>query len=1288
MSASVEQRAPMSASVVFPSLYDRSQGKTVLAVCVHCSSTSHEDLGLEFDNLSSSGVVVKTVREGSHAQSVLSPGDVILEINGVLCLGDSQNRAAEALSKATDSIRLVIARERESLLNSDLYHSEPLKQSEDALLERKSVDEPNARAAENLGSKLCEAQERCGLLQEELQAVNSQLVDSMMDYELVTSSHCELLNEVSYHTEEMEEVKSLVSEVKVTLIGMQDVVRLEEGRLGYLEKQNILLSSELQALKEAQRVLEDRREALESQVDIHTKKVEELRAELTLVRAENDQLILDLARRDRDYTEVRRRVEAAEKERELKLVSQLEENEKLTLKVRQQEDAASETKAVNCELQREKEILTAKLRSLQASLSSTEDNMRLLVKEKSILQIERQFLEKELNSCKVQLESEMIANENLSTELESYHSMEASQAKTVSRLQEEARQLRETRDALFAENTSLKDTCNVVEMQARANSISVVELQHRLEIFAQEKGILLAQLADMARASEGHLQELEETKTSLLLLQNESILQGGKSLTTQTPPVVPKEEGAQPAESISQAMDQGTAEVSVQLCLRSTETTPGHEDIGSGHEGVGLGHKEEVAVLQAQLQDLHRIIALQKETSEAERLVADKELRGVQLEAQWLRTELEEMRVRVCDVVAKFEETQSEAQRLRVELHDLKVELDSERMALGKKEVELQHALVAKEQAKCQVAEMRVRVERQCEEAAERAASLDDQREQYSLALQSLEAEKERSAKLVSNLKQLQGECDGLAAYERLYQQSQSNQTLLQDDLARGEGELQALREKLVAVESELDAENHVLRAQCMAKDEKVLLLNQRLQEVELLNDAECLQLKESMKQLQQEVKILQDDRKAWEDASALNQANLRQLEAILAITKEGKESAMRDNEETKVTNERLREMIAALQKELAEVQSANDRLSVVAEEHNTSAKEVEDLTAKLRDLELALAASKERRTQGTIDAQTVMVGGRLCEGCVIGASEEGSVDHLTTGDEVAPVLASAGESALHRLQLELEEVRREKEGALRDLEGARQKCVELEEEVSLLKKVTLALDKTEVHSHPRGNRRLSAGQAAEAQAKIEASQANMEVLRRLLETSEKKLKQSVRGVEGLLAEKAALEMNLNLAKRLLEEKEKGMEEQEKGREEQERELCRLATKLAGCEDYIRESQQRLAKEEQSHKETRKVLEGVMDAQRALQVSILTQEDQKKKEILNLKARIVELECGQAHVISPSGDKVKEEQRHARAGEEGSEALCEADQSEAWEVQSHRDHSGSVDNTQVAAVAS
>ena len=1295
----VEQRAPnafnltsTSPPAVVPSLYDCLQGKTVLAVCVHRPNTSH-DSGLEFDCPPLSGAVVKVVHEGSYAQSVLSPGDIVLEINGVLCLGYPQNRVAEVLSKATDSIRFVVARDSGSpLFSSDLYHSTPLKQSEgNALLERKSMDESNVQAAEALGSELCEAQERCGLLQEELQAVNSQLMDSMMDYELVTSNHCALLNEVSYHAEEMEEVKSLVAEVKVALIGMQDVVRQEEGRLGCLERQNGLLSSELQALKEAQRVLEAQKEALESQVDLHTKKVGELRAELTLVKAENDQLILDLARRDREHTDVRRRVEAAEKERELKLATQLEENEKLTLKLRQQEDAASETKAVNCELQREKEILTAKLRTLQASLLSTEDNVRLLAKEKSTLQAERQFLEKELNSCKVQLESEMVANENLTAELETSCSMEASQAMTASRLQEETRQLRETRDALLAENARLKDACDVVEMQAKANSTSAAELKHQLEFFEQEKGTLLAQLADMARASEDHLRELEETKTCLLVLQNESRLRDGRSMTqvasaggdglnegevsqtenkslilqpldSQTP-AAPEKEGSRPVESGSQAMDQGAAVASaVQLCLGSVEGTPGHKDIGSGRMEVGLGHGEEVALLQAQLRDLHRTEALQKEAREAERLVADRELEGVQSEAQRLRAELEEKQVQVRDSAVKLEETQSEAQRLRVELHDLKVELDLDRAALGKIEAELQRTMAAKEQAESQVAEVRVRLERQCEEAGQHAASVDDQREQCSLALHSLEAEKERSAKLVSALKQLQVEHDGLVAYERLYQQGQSDRTLLQEDLVRGEREVQALRDKLVAVESELGTENHALRAQCMAKDEKMLLLNQRLREAESLNDAEVLQLKENLRQLQQEVKTLQDDRKAWEDASALNQANLRQLEAVLAITKEGKESALRDQEETKLTNDRLQGVIAVLQEELAEVQSANDKLSIVAEEHETSAKEVVELTAKLGDLELALAASLERRTLGTVDAQTT------------------TADHRTTGDEVAP---TGDESASRRLQTELEEARREKERALRDLEGARQKCVDLEEEVSLLKKVTLQLDKVEVaDSRSHGNRRRSASQAAETQAKIETSQANMEVLRRLLETNEKKLRQSVREVEGLSAEKAALEMNLDVAKRSLEDKEKGMEELEK-------ELCRLATMLAGCEECVKESQQRLTKEEQSRKETQKLLDDVMDAQRALQTSIFTQEDQKKKEILSLKDRIVELEreCRQARaLITPREDEVKVEPSHARFGKDGSEAPCEAGQSQ--EATSHQDHNGGVDNTQVAAVAS
>ena len=1267
-----------STGAMVPSLYDCLQGKMALTICLQQPSTLL-NLGLEFDGLSSFGdscTAIKAVQEGSPAQGILLPGDVILEVNGMLCSGNLQSKAVGVLSKAAGSIQLVVAREKGAMFNSPLYQSTPVRYADDVdvpLTKGKCADDPRREpAVENLGSKLCEAQERCGLLQEELQAVNTQLVNSTMDYELVTSEHCELLNEVSYHTEEMEEVKSLVSEIKVALIGMQEVVGQEEGRVEYLVQQNVLLSSKLQALEDSRHGLEVHRKALESQAVIFTRKVEELRAELTMVKAENDQLLSDLARKDRDHSELRRRVEAAEKERELKLASQLGENEKRTLKIRQQEDAASEMKATNQELQREKEELAVRLRAQQASLSSTEDSVRLLTKDKSALQEEVQFLEKELNSCKEQLQSELIGSKNVTMELKALHNKEASLARTASRLQEEAKRLREMRDSLLAENVRLKEACNIAETQARSNSVSVRQLQSQLEGVVQEKDALLTQLRDVARESEGHLQELEGAKSHLLNLQNASTSPADENkskgefyqMANDSPPP-PSTTSPIPDASKGREGDQGTAMASLQLCPGSTK--------------VGPGHHKEVAVLHSQLRELHRTVVLQREANEAEVLAVCGELEEAQTEAQSLRVELEEAQADVQDVTSKLEEARVEAQRLRADFRDL---MESQRVVLGDKEAELHHAEAARALLESQVSEMRVRVERQCEEMKECVASLADQREQYSCALHDLEVERDRSAKMADDLKQLQSEHDGLVVYKRLYEQSQFNQKLLQKDLVEGEAKLQALQDKLVAVESELHSENHTLRAQSMAKDEKIVLLNQRLQETESLKEADSAQIKDEVRLLQQEVKSLQDSHKAWEDAASLNQANLRQLEAVLTVAKEARESALRDLEEARLTNKQLQEAVAKHQKELSEVQSAYDELSIVAEEHRSSAREVADLTAKLRDTEVALAASREHEQLKAVNALTT-------EGLQIEVSPghptaEGTVQAPATQDEGTTQDGTQAVSTSH--QLVVGSVRQDKEGILRDLEGARQKCKELEEEMTSLKKVTLQSDKVERGSTSR-SRRYSMGQTADYQAKLEVSQANLDVSRRLLEANEKKLKHSLREVEDLAAEKAALEMNLGVARRTLDEKEKGMEELEK-------ELCRLATAVAECEDRLKESQQRLAKEEQAHKETQKVLQEVMEAQRALRTSISAQEVQRETDILNLKTRIVELEKGSGQGLpntAPVGE-VEGEQSLVRDGEEGNEGPCEAYQSGDQEVAtSDQDQSDGVDKpkrTRIVAIAS
>ena len=59
-----------------------------------------------------SGLIVRTVKNGSPAQGLLLPGDEILEVNGVSCRSASQRKAMESLERGEGSIRIVAAREQ------------------------------------------------------------------------------------------------------------------------------------------------------------------------------------------------------------------------------------------------------------------------------------------------------------------------------------------------------------------------------------------------------------------------------------------------------------------------------------------------------------------------------------------------------------------------------------------------------------------------------------------------------------------------------------------------------------------------------------------------------------------------------------------------------------------------------------------------------------------------------------------------------------------------------------------------------------------------------------------------------------------------------------------------------------------------------------------------------------------------------------------------------------------------------------------------------------------------
>ena len=59
-----------------------------------------------------SGLIVRAVREGSSAQGLLTPGDEILEVNGLNCRNTSQKKAVEILERGVGSIKIVVAREK------------------------------------------------------------------------------------------------------------------------------------------------------------------------------------------------------------------------------------------------------------------------------------------------------------------------------------------------------------------------------------------------------------------------------------------------------------------------------------------------------------------------------------------------------------------------------------------------------------------------------------------------------------------------------------------------------------------------------------------------------------------------------------------------------------------------------------------------------------------------------------------------------------------------------------------------------------------------------------------------------------------------------------------------------------------------------------------------------------------------------------------------------------------------------------------------------------------------
>lgn len=74
-------------------------------------------------------LIVKAVKEGSLADSMLRAGDELLEVNGILCRSLQQSRAVNTLEKGLGVLKVVVARmfDYSSLPNKAILHSTPIK---------------------------------------------------------------------------------------------------------------------------------------------------------------------------------------------------------------------------------------------------------------------------------------------------------------------------------------------------------------------------------------------------------------------------------------------------------------------------------------------------------------------------------------------------------------------------------------------------------------------------------------------------------------------------------------------------------------------------------------------------------------------------------------------------------------------------------------------------------------------------------------------------------------------------------------------------------------------------------------------------------------------------------------------------------------------------------------------------------------------------------------------------------------------------------------------------------
>lgn len=315
-------------------LFEQVLGRNAITVEI-TKPTEDSDIGFSYSKIEAPissrlpCLVVKAVTAGGIASRLVSPGDELLEINGLFCRGPHQQKAIDLLGKGEGVVKIVLARDHapshdilrqqtksgdsthwattllvqgnnnspatlstmaHSDIISDQYSSPPVHSPHTYTLATAGSNEPHLASGgggtsdpanethenlqmeiSDLRDQLDESDRACLELDNELQECQSELETVRMESNLVTAENFELQEKVATYSQEIVQIQQNVSELQSVLSALQAQVADEQQKTASYHNQNKVLTRQMEEIKEECEVA--RSEAKSSQQELEKLKL-------------------------------------------------------------------------------------------------------------------------------------------------------------------------------------------------------------------------------------------------------------------------------------------------------------------------------------------------------------------------------------------------------------------------------------------------------------------------------------------------------------------------------------------------------------------------------------------------------------------------------------------------------------------------------------------------------------------------------------------------------------------------------------------------------------------------------------------------------------------------------------------------------------------------------------------------------------------------------------------------------------------------------------------------------